>query len=129
MRPVPRRALRPTTDGVGLHHGHGQAVGDHEDDREDPADRRQTQTAGDVVGRAPAVGAVAAIDLEQLTQGRLGEGGGGAHQGHHPHPEDGARPAQDQGEGDADDIARAHAAGQPHGEGLEGGDTVASPVP
>ena len=115
-------------DGIGLHHGHDQAVGDEKDDGEQAAQDRQPQSAGDVVGGATAKGAIRAAPLEQLSEGRLAEGGGGSQDRDEPHPQYGAWSAHDERQRDPDDVAGSHPAGQPDGEGLEGGDPAMAPV-
>ena len=121
-------ALKGGGDGIGLDHGHDQAVGDEEDDGEQPAQDRQSQSTGDVVGGTSAEGAVLTTDLEQLGEGRLAEGGGGSQDRDEPHPQYGAWSAHDERQRDPDDVAGSHPAGQPDGEGLEGGDPAMAPV-
>ena len=86
------------------------------------------QSAGDVVGGATAKGAIRAAHLEQLSEGRLAEGGGGSQDRDEPHPQYGAWSAHDERQRDPDDVAGSHPAGQPDGEGLEGGDAAVAAV-
>jgi len=57
--------------------------------------------------------------LINLTERRFHEGGRGAEEGNHPHPEQGAGAAEADGRGDARNVARADAACKRHGERLE----------
>ena len=124
----PSGPLEGGGDGVGLHHGHDQPVGDEEDDGEHGAQDRQPQSAGDVVSGAAAVGSVRTAHLEQLGKSRLAEGGGGSQDRHEPHPQHGAGAPHDQCQRHPDDVAGSHPAGQSDGEGLEGGNPTVAPV-
>ena len=64
--------------------------------------------------------------LVDLGQACLGKGGACPEEGDNPHPHDGSRASETDGQCHTDDVAGAHAAREGEGEGLEGGD--ASPL-
>ena len=72
-----------------------------------------------VVCRTPVKSPFPPGDFINLGQGAFHKTGGAAHDGHHPHPENGARPAQHDGNGHAGDVADAYAAGRTDAESLE----------
>ena len=112
---------------VGLHGGQEGTVGHDGHDGEQDAEPLEVQSVLDVAVRAAAVG-VAVMELVHLGQGGLHKGCGGAEKGDDPHPKYGAGPAEGQGRGHADDVARAHASGEGHAEGLERGDALLGAV-
>jgi len=116
-----KRGLQAGADGVGLHPRQQHAAGEDGGDGERPGVPLHTKPLLYVEGRAAAVFAVDLL-LVDLTQGGLHEGGAGAEEGHHPHPEHGTRSAEGDGGGDAGDVAGTDPAGQGHGQRLEGGD-------
>ena len=98
----------------------GQGQADHSHNGEDIAQRAGLEEFADVVGSAAAV-LVIDLFLEQLCHGALDEGSCCAQNGHHPHPEQSAGAAIEDGGGHAGDIAGTHTAGNGHAECLEGG--------
>lgn len=117
---------RGNTEGVGQRGGHGVGVnqrlgkgqGGDEQDGADTAD--DLPLVADVVDPAAFILAIDLL-LMKLGQRTFYKGGGGAHDGDHPHPEQGAGAAGADGGGHAHDVAGAHAAGDGQGKGLEGG--------
>ena len=113
--------LQAGADGVRLHPWQQHAAGEDGGDGEGPGVPLHAEPFLDVEGRAAAVLAVDLL-LVDLTQGGLHEGGAGAEEGDHPHPEQGARAPEGDGGGDTGDVAGTDPTGQRHGERLEGGD-------
>ena len=99
-----------------------EAEGEAQDERpgENDAEPALPEALLDVVGRTSPELALLAADLVDLRERGLDEGRSRADKRHEPHPEDGARTARGHGRGDAGDVARAHARGGGHHEGLEG---------
>ncbi len=114
--------LQAGADGVCLHARQQYAAGEDGGDGEGPGIPLHAQALLDVEGRTAAIFTVDLL-LVDLAQGGLHEGGAGAKEGDHPHPEQGARAAEGDGSGHTGDVAGTDATGQGHGECLEGGDT------
>ena len=111
-------------DGVGLHHIVRQSELADDGYGEDAGKPAFADALGDIVGR-PADEGVLRTLLEQLCQRTLHEGIDTADEGHDPHPEHCARPADDDGSGNACQVARTDARGEGDGESLERTDVLA----
>ena len=112
-------------DGVGLHRVEHQTEGQQQAEGEDHSHPAHAKAALHVVGGAAPVVAILILDLVELGQGALHEGGGHADEGDQPHPEDGARATQIDGDGHTGQIARPDAGRQAGTQSLEGGDAGA----
>jgi len=116
-------------DRVRLDHVEGHSEREDEAHGEHHACRAGAEAALDVVGGPAAERVVVVRLLVDLREGGLGERRGHAEQRHDPHPEDRSRPTEREGDGDAGDVARAHAAREADAEGLEGADAALLPRP
>ena len=116
-------------DGVGLGHiphPEGGADTQQAKDPREPAPA-PAQPLFDVVHRPAPVGAVGAGLPVVHRQHHLGVLGHHPEEGRQPHPEDGPRPPQGEGGGDAGDVAHPHGPGQGGGHGGEGGEVLPRP--
>ncbi|MNC18370.1 hypothetical protein D3C75_662690 [compost metagenome] len=109
-------------DGVGLHRIEHQTECQQQTEGEDHPHPAHAEPTLHVVGGTTTVVAVFILDLVELGQGTLDEGGGHADEGDQPHPEDGTRPPQIDGDGHTGQVAGAHTGSQAGTQGLEGGD-------
>ncbi len=116
-----KRSLQTGADGVGLHARQQYTAGEDGGDGKRPGIPLHAKPFLYVEGRPAAVFAVDLL-LVDLTQGGLHEGGAGAEEGDHPHPEHGTRATEGNGGGNTCNIAGADATGEGHGQRLEGGD-------
>ena len=115
--------IHHAADGVGLDEVAADDLGNHEQ----RAQHRQpggVQALFDVIhGAAHPLALLVAFTI-QKAQHDLAVFGGHAHEGGHPHPEDGAQAAGHHRGGYAHDVAAAHAGGQGGAQRLEGGDAA-----
>ena len=120
LRVKAERSLHGEADRIGLNGIEDQAVGDGEQNGEDGREERGAENVVDVVGRAAHEAAALARSLVDLGERGFDEARGGADRGDDPHPEDGARAARGNRNGNAGDVADAYAGGGRNAEGLEG---------
>ena len=111
--PLPGRA-----DRVALHRVEGETECHGDQHGEEDAHPAFAQSAFHVVGRAADIG-VPPLAFVELGEGRFDEGTRRTQQGDDPHPEDGARPARDDGRGHTHDVAGANGARQRRAHALE----------
>ena len=110
---------------VGCQHIEADTVGQNQKHgKEDGNALLPLESCLNVVGRA-AVAAVLTTLFVDLRQRALHESGSAADNGDDPHPKHAAETAHAQRGGNTDDVARTHAGGGGHHEGLERGHTVA----
>ncbi|AJC70707.1 hypothetical protein X956_09240 [Trueperella pyogenes TP8] len=118
------RGVEHASNRVGLHHRHRHEHTKHHRHGEDHGERARAQAAQDVVGWAAAKSAVVVTRFEDLGEGGLRECSGHADQRDEPHPQQRARPTQDDRQRHTGDVADADAGGHSHGERLKGGDSA-----
>ncbi len=113
------KSLRPGgSNRIALDPGTEKDRSKNRNDREGPGIRLAVEAFFNIKGRAAAVLTVDLL-LIDLTERRFHEGGRGAEESNHPHPEQGSGAAKADGRGDARNVARADAARQRHGERLK----------
>nr|DAL56230.1 MAG TPA_asm: hypothetical protein [Caudoviricetes sp.] len=126
VRIEPEGPLPCGADRVALHRVEGKPERYGDQHGEQHAHPPFSEPVLHIVGRAADVGVAAAAFVE-LRKGRFDEGARGPHEGDDPHPEDRSGTADDDRRGHAGQVARADAAGQRYGEGLERGDVALAP--
>ena len=77
-----------------------------------------------IIGRASHEHAAGILYLVGLSQHRLRKGGSRADKGNHPHPEDRARPADENRRSHTGNIAHANPCPYRGGKGLKGGNAM-----
>ena len=107
-------------DRVGLHRIEDEPVGDGEDHGKEGSEEVAPEGVADVVGRAAHEAAALFRGLVDLREGRFNEARGRTDRRDHPHPEDSARAAHHDRDGDPGDVAHAHTRSGRNAEGLEG---------
>ena len=111
-------------DRVGLHRIEDEPVGDGEDHGKEGSEEVAPEGVADVVGRAAHEAAALFRGLVDLREGRFNEARGRTDRRDHPHPEDSARAAHHDRDGDPGDVAHAHTRSGRNAEGLEGRDVT-----
>lgn len=86
-----------------------QAVGHRDQDRKEARKEGRANHVADVVGRTTRKTALRTLDLVDLSKRRFHKARSRADRCDHPHPEHGARTTENHRDGNARDVAHAHA--------------------